>query len=87
MGKLIEELCVVNANPAQHHGAKLNPDHIDIRPRATFDPLLETGATGATCRSAGWRRLGGALWCAKIGRWLRLLAVPAGADTGRVRRG
>ena len=51
MGKLIEELCVVNANPAQHHGAKFNPDHIDIRPRVTFDPLLETGATGATCRS------------------------------------
>ena len=29
----------------------------------------------------------GAPWCAKIGRWLRLLAVLAGAQTGRVRRG
>ena len=36
---------------------------------------------------AARRRLRGAPWCAKIGRWLRLLAVLAGAETGRVRRG
>jgi hypothetical protein len=40
-----------------------------------------------SCRSGVRRRLRGAPWCAKIGRWLLLLAALTGAETGRVRRG
>ncbi|MGO9157617.1 SDR family oxidoreductase, partial [Mycobacterium sp.] len=41
----------------------------------------------AFTNSATRRRRRGAPWCAKIGRWLLLPAVLAGAETGRVRRG
>src|SRR4029079_17361908 len=68
-----------------------NVPSTNSKPWATKSPLPTPAdhepGRNLRVRSAVRRRLRGAPWWAKIGRWLLLLAALTGAETGRVRRG